>query len=78
MIIKKAAACAAVFIVLLLWGWLADRNSRNVDLYYTDIMKEYNIYSGETPKRLDRFQPREYVRLIRYGDMWIPEKIAGE
>ncbi|CAM4391769.1 hypothetical protein [Paenibacillus tarimensis] len=76
MIIKKAAACGMVLMLLLIWGWQENRQSEQIrytDLQETDspdnevrIMHTLPQYNRLYVQEARPFRPREYVRIIRF------------
>lgn len=74
MILKKAAACTAILAFLCIWGWHANQTYQK-SIHSNDINKQStedvrHIYSeqywNQYPKNSLPFQPREYVKIIRY------------
>ncbi|WP_181438635.1 hypothetical protein [Paenibacillus sambharensis] len=76
MIIKKAAACGALLMLLLIWGWQENRLSEQTR--YTNLQEtdnpDHEVRILHPPAHQNRlyvqqarpFLPREYVRIVRY------------
>lgn len=65
----KITACAAVFVMLLLWSWQTDRSIRNH--HYTESFHQFReneriVHAHQLYSPLYTFGPREYVKIIRY------------
>ncbi|XEC93154.1 hypothetical protein AB6A23_17450 [Paenibacillus tarimensis] len=74
MIMKKATACAAVFALLLLLGWQADRRIPSGSSNIEERPEGQPHLQQLKISRYDGFRPREYVRMIRYGEQLSPDK----
>ena len=66
---RKSAACAFIFILLLIGAGLLNRNVRSVDYPHESMRVPGNdinaFHAKETGQPAGPFLPREYVRIIR-------------
>jgi hypothetical protein len=80
LVIRKAAACLTIFLILLTGAWYADQSIQGLR---ESKIKRYlpegvSILHTEEWLRKTIFSPREYVKIIRYKVDILDESSEGE
>lgn len=65
MLIKKSVICLTILVILLIWGWMSQQTIQEARIQEAIWNRPYDVRLWET----DEFQPREYVRINRGGNI---------
>lgn len=72
MMIKKAAVCAFVFLMILAAAIVTNLRAQSV--YRQDSPSQRVYYMQNSPGGPPLFSPREYVKIIRHSPETLPDQ----